>query len=215
MIDEVRIYKALPSAEEIAILACPDSLSRIAAIPPQKRTEAQRLKIRNAFLERGSTCRSAAGMDVDCESSNARGPVSKLPITTVMVMQELPEPRPAFVLKRGAYDARAKRSSAAFPRCCRRCRKSLAEQPAWASRDGWSAPNTRCTARVTVNRFWQMFFGTGLVKTVEDFGAQGEAPSHPELLDWLAVEFQQSGWDVKAMLKTIVIERDLPPKLDG
>ena len=63
LIDEVRIYKALPGAEQIAILACPDSLSRIAAIPPQKRTEAQRLKIRNAFLEAGSTGRSAAGMD--------------------------------------------------------------------------------------------------------------------------------------------------------
>ncbi len=57
---------------------------------------------------------------------------------------------------------------------------------------------------MTVNRFWQMLFGVGLVKTVEDFGAQGEAPSHPELLDWMAVEFQQGGWNVKSMLKTIV-----------
>jgi hypothetical protein len=73
-------------------------------------------------------------------------------------------------------------------------------------------PENPLTARVTVNRLWERFFGTGIVKTSEDFGRQGETPSHPELLDWLATEFIRTGWDVKAMEKLIVMSAYLPPE---
>jgi hypothetical protein len=125
-------------------------------------------------------------------------------LTTVMVMQELPQPRPAFVLKRGAYDAPGEKVERGVPAVLPAMAKSWPNDRLGFAR--WIvSPENPLTARVTVNRLWQMFFGSGLVKTAEDFGAQGEVPSHPELLDWLALEFQQNGWDVKALLKTIVL----------
>ena len=123
---------------------------------------------------------------------------------TVMVMAELSEPRPTYLLRRGQYNMPDKSEvltpdlpeslnvSDAQPRN----RKELAE---WLV-----SPENPLTARVIVNRYWQHFFGTGLVKTSENFGVQGEPPSHPELLDWLALEFVSSGWDVKKLHRQIV-----------
>jgi len=122
---------------------------------------------------------------------------------TTMVMEELPEPRTAYVLLRGEYDQPGEPVERGVP-------ASLPPLPAGATNDRlgfarWLVDgNHPLTARVAVNRYWQMYFGTGLVKTVDDFGAQGEWPSHPELLDWLATEFVRTGWDVKAMQKLIV-----------
>ncbi len=126
-------------------------------------------------------------------------------IPMAMVMKERAEPRPAHILIRGAYDKpgeKVERNTPAFlppmkPMDGMKTRMDLAE---W-----FLARENPLTARVAVNRFWQQLFGVGLVKTSEDFGAQGEWPSHPELLDYLAVSFIESGWDIKALIKQIVL----------
>ena len=123
---------------------------------------------------------------------------------TSLVWKERAERRPAYVLERGLYDQRGDEVQRALP-------DFLPPLPDGAPNNRlgiaqWLvAPEHPLTARVAVNRFWQQFFGVGLVKTAEDFGSQAEWPSHPELLDWLAVEFRESGWDVKALVKQIVM----------
>jgi hypothetical protein len=126
-------------------------------------------------------------------------------LPTAMVMQEMPEPRAAYLLERGNYDSRKERVEAGVPEAL------LASWPKGAPRNRlglaqWlTQPQHPLTARVVVNRFWAQLFGTGLVKTLEDFGSQGEWPSHPELLDWLARDFIDGGWNVKALLRTLVL----------
>ena len=124
-------------------------------------------------------------------------------VATTMVMSEMQEPRASHFLNRGQYDQRGDRVTTGLP-------AFLPPLPEDAKGDRltlarWLVePAHPLTARVVVNRLWQMLFGTGLVKTAEDFGTQGEWPSHPELLDWLAVEFVESGWDIRHMLRLIV-----------
>lgn len=125
----------------------------------------------------------------------------------IPVMEEMSAPRPAYVLARGRYDAprseanRVGRETPAaiypYPSGLRRDRLGLAQ---WLT-----LPDHPLTARVAVNRFWALLFGKGLVETAEDFGTQGKPPTHPELLDWLARDFVRSGWDIKALLKQIVL----------
>ncbi|MBD2754100.1 DUF1553 domain-containing protein [Spirosoma sp. BT704] len=125
-------------------------------------------------------------------------------IPEMMVMEDMKTPRPTYLLKRGVYDARGTQVrpdvpatilpfSPEFPRN----RLGLAK---WLLH-----PDNPLTARVAVNRYWQTYFGTGLQKSSNNFGNQGSLPTHPELLDWLAVTFQESGWNMKAMQKRIVM----------
>src|SRR5262245_27709346 len=126
-------------------------------------------------------------------------------VVKVMVMQDMPKPRDTFLLTRGSYEKPAAKVHAAVPAALPALTNVKPQAANRLDLARWlvSAENP-LTARVAVNRAWQQFFGVGLVKTSEDFGVQGEKPSHPELLDWLAVEFRESGWDVKALHRLIV-----------
>lgn len=125
-------------------------------------------------------------------------------VQEIMVMKEMEEPRESFVLERGLYDQYGEQvypntpsKIFAFPDSLQKNRLGLAQ---WVT-----SKDNPLFARVTVNRYWKNIFGTGIVRTVEDFGNQGELPSHPALLDWLALEFMESGWDVKQLHKRMVM----------
>ena len=254
---EARFYSRVLALDEIAVLACADSLDHIAALPPAQRTAAQATKLRAAFmLNRSSdngpveielksaSVKASVSSSLSSSSSVAaqqrqwRALIGKLAVLkqqrqalqdsfpNLMVMAELPAPRTTHLLKRGAYDAPAETVTRAVPAVL------SPWQTDWPNnRLGFAkwltSPAHPLTSRVAVNRFWQMLFGTGLVKTVEDFGSQGELPSHPELLDWLACAFRDgevetgrpgnlamgrrhaqapysNKWDIKALLRTIV-----------
>jgi hypothetical protein len=125
-------------------------------------------------------------------------------IPTVMTMQEAERPRQAYVLKRGAYDAHGEPVSPATPSFLPPMRPNLPRNRLGLAE--WLVDRGNpLTARATVNRVWAMLFGAGLVKTVEDFGSQGDWPVHQDVLDWLAVDFMDSGWSVKHIVKTIVM----------
>ena len=124
-------------------------------------------------------------------------------ITTTMVMAEMSNPRDTFVLGRGQYDNKGEKVMPGVPAFLPPMPEDLPRNRLGLAK--WIlGPSSPLTARVVVNQYWQQYFGTGIVKTAEDFGSQGEPPSHPQLLDWLATEFVRTGWDIKAMQRLIV-----------
>jgi len=198
-IQDVRVYSRVLEERELAALAVRAPLGEIARKAEGQRTDGEAFALRSAFLESGAPedLRSAAKSLEEMKLELAR---MRRALPTVMVMQELPQPRAAFLLERGAYDKPGEKVERAVPAV-------LPQLPANAPKNRlglaqWLVDGRNpLTARVEVNRLWQMMFGTGIVKTAEDFGVQGEAPSNPELLDWLATEFVRTGWDVKGLLR--------------
>jgi hypothetical protein len=187
-IEQVRVWDRVLHEDEIAAMA--------------GRPESREARLRWYFLDRlappavREAWRKRLALEREREALERTFP-------TVMVMAESNPPKETRLLVRGAYDKPADKVEPGVPAV-------LPPLPPGAPNDrlGFAKwlidPSNPLLARVTVNRFWQMYFGTGLVKTTEDFGSQGEWPSHPELLDWLATEFIRTGWDVKAMQKLIV-----------
>lgn len=191
-----RLFATKTPTEVIA----PASIVTIAEKVHAKRTAAERKKLADFRMaqmpEHRRLSEEAAALKKQIAAAEAE-------IPTTLVMEEQKEMRPTFILMRGAYDKPGEKVTAATPGVLPALAADLPRNRLGLAKWLVSRENP-LTARVIVNRFWQHFFGTGLVRTSEDFGSQGEQPSHPELLDWLAVTFQESGWDVKKLVKLIV-----------
>lgn len=125
-------------------------------------------------------------------------------VQEIMVMGDYPERRPTYILERGVYDTHGKRVEQNVPEEILPWPEDLPKNRYGLGK--WLIhPDHPLTARVAVNQVWYLMFGRGIVETVEDFGNQGALPTHPELLDWLAVDFMENGWDVKRLIRQIVL----------
>ena len=201
-LQDLRIYRKPLTEGEVAAIAKNSKLSAILAKQAEDRTEADKNEVFAWWLTTldepyKSATAKVAKLEKEQADIKARG-------TVAHVMHEKAEEAMAYVLLRGEYDKRSDPVKADVPEML----PPLSEE-APRNRLGlaqWLLSEKHpLTARVTVNRFWQEVFGTGLVRTAGDFGVSGELPSHPELLDWLAIEFREQGWDVKQFFKLLVM----------
>lgn len=184
--------------------AIPKAIRRTLGLETKKRTAKQKDELA-AFLASRYGGESYAKLNKEVQAIKARRDKARDATPETMVLTEMAKPRETFVLMRGEYDKpiKERRVQAGLPSIFGQLPDGSPTNRLGFARWLVSRDNP-LTARVTVNRFWSQLFGAGLVKTIEDFGSQGEYPSHPDLLDWLAVEFMESGWDVKHLFRTIV-----------
>ena len=202
LIDDVRVYNRALTPEEATLLPVRTSVTEIARKKAGKRTTLEERKLRGAFLDRAAPAEIATARKKLYDARRERM-LFHDSIPTVMVMMDSEEPRQAYILKRGSYDAHGDKVDPGTPAILSSFKPEWPRNRLGLAR--WLVDRSNpLTARVTVNRLWQMFFGVGLVKTAENFGSQGEKPPHQDVLDWLAVDFMESGWDVKEIVKTIV-----------
>lgn len=178
-------------------VSSPQSEAQIKSFREQlTKKEKQLAALPAAHADRGNLDKEIAALKKQIKDAESN-------IPTTLVMAEMDKPRPTFILMRGAFDAPGERVESGTPKSLPAMAAGLPRNRLGLAR--WLvAPENPLTARVTVNRFWQQVFGTGIVKTSDNFGAQGEYPSHPELLDWLARDFVSGGWNVKRLMKMLV-----------
>ncbi|MEK0445946.1 MAG: hypothetical protein RLZZ399_1267, partial [Verrucomicrobiota bacterium] len=201
-VDDLRVFSR--ELTPLEVLACyePSKALEIWRKEAESLTAPERTLLQDYFL--GGCSEEVSKALADLQSARAEWVKLLNSQREIMVMRETAQPKKAYVLFRGQYDQRRDEVFAGtpaflnpFPEGAPKNRLGLAR---WLT-----DPRNPLLARVTVNRFWQSLFGRGLTRTAEDFGSQGEQPEYPEVLDWLASQFMEGGWDVKALLRTIVL----------
>ena len=201
-VDELRIYQRSLWENEVAVLAETIPVREIARMKASERYDSARNKIRSYFLENGAAdpIKSLAGKVFQLRTDQQRY-YDSLP--TTMVMREMSPRKATHVRTRGVYHQLGERVKRNLPQIFPKPKNDLPDNRLGFAQ--WLVSGQHpLTNRVAVNRYWLKYFGRGLVRTAEDFGLQGDWPSHPKLLDWLADEFVRLDWDVKAMQKLIV-----------
>ncbi|MFC7338237.1 DUF1553 domain-containing protein [Haloferula chungangensis] len=202
LIDEFRFWSREVSALEIRQAFDGESLVSLLNKDAATLTEDEKQALKEYFLknEHGESIAALEALTVARAEWN--GVMDSIP--AISVMDEMSPPKKAYILERGAYDSHGEEVNGDSPGFLPAMDPALPK-----NRLGFAEwlvdPGNPLPSRVTVNRYWQMIFGRGLVATTEDFGNQGTLPTHPELLDWLSRDFMNHGWDVKELLKKMVL----------
>lgn len=201
LVDEVSVYDKELSTLEVLQIARLEEYKSIFAQSGKEFNTQEKEALKKLYLNNHSLAYKEKLQAVVAKRKAYADSVERIP--EMMVMQDKTNKRPTYILTRGEYNSRGEEVFPNTPESVLPMKEDLPKNRLGLAQWLTDAENP-LTARVAVNRFWQNYFGNGLVATSEDFGNQGQLPSHPELLDWLALEFQNSGWDVKAMQRLIV-----------
>jgi len=205
-IDELRFYTDRTlSPDEVRLLAVPESPPAIAAKPVSDRSTDEQQVLRLIYLEQTENeSHRKLLKDWRAAKSKRREYFDRLP--TTMIMRDRVEGRPSYIRRRGVYDQLGERVESGVPAVFPPLPNDMPSGRLAFAR--WLVSDQHpLTARVTMNRLWQSFFGRGIVRTPGDFGSQGSPPTHRELLDWLAAEFIARDWDLKWMIRQIVLSK--------